>query len=139
LAVPVTGQPRSNAESACHRLHSARRLTEIIPLHVIPQCYSHAEASHVVVRYFFYWPGLYGIKRNAKGKPLLSLSPRSLTARILIVRRTGENTPSWAYARISASTMRSRGITAIADSHEHRIRSGRSRVLASNWPCRQKF
>jgi hypothetical protein len=39
-----------------------------------------------------------------------------------------------AHNRISAKTTWLRGMTAIADTHEHRSQSGRSRVLASHRP-----
>jgi hypothetical protein len=68
-----------------------------------------------------------------KGMPWASLHCRN--HRGAVPRGLGwcdgeEKAPSWAHVRISASMTRTRGVIVTVDNHEHRIQSGRSRVLA---------
>src|SRR6266498_5734368 len=71
-------------------------------------------------------------KSKAKGRPPLSQSPKSVTVRVVMVRRRGEEAEleSMLVSRPNATQLR--GTIAGRDGREHQVQSSRWRVPASN-------
>jgi hypothetical protein len=65
------------------------------------------------------------MKAMPRAKPVLSQSPRSIAVRFVVGdSEERERTGGYAHAHISSNPTDSRGIIAIADIREHRIRVG---------------
>jgi hypothetical protein len=125
------------AYSACRRLRGAKELTEILPSTRIAT--AQPGRSWLCRR-----EALLPLARpyRMKGMPRAGLHScihrRSIAVRIVMVRRREEGGELSSCSYLSQCDALQRNDRR-RDSQEDRIQSGRSRVLASNWPCRQGF
>ena len=125
------------AYSACRLLRDAKDLTEILP--------STRNATAQPGRsWFCRHEALLPLARSyrMKGMPSAGLHrcihPGTIAVRIVMVRRQEEGGELSSCSYLSRCDALQRNDRR-RDSQEDRIQSGRSRVLTSNWPCRQGF
>ena len=136
----VTDQPRSaqvQVYSAYRLLRGAKELTEILPS--TGNATAQPGRSLLCRR-----EALLPLARSyrMKGMPRAGLHccihRGSIAVRIVMVRRREEGGELSSCSYLSQCDALQRNDRR-RDSQEDRIQSGRSRVLASNWPCRQGF